>query len=133
MWRWVTRGFVLALLGALFAPALVAQQFIGEVDLPDPARTHSGMITVRGWALDPTQISRFELYVDDQYQHDVVLNLPRIDIVEAYPTYPGIHVARPGFQTGFSASRFTNGTHSVELRVYTSNGDLHFLGRRDIT
>jgi len=133
MWRWVTRGLVLALLAALLAPALAAQQFLGEVDLPDPSRVQSGMITVRGWALDPAQISRIELYVDDRYQHDVILNLPRIDIVEANPTFPGIHVSRPGFQTGFSANRFTNGTHTVELRVYTGNGDIHFLGRREIT
>ena len=134
MWRFGTRGLVLALLTALcLAPASFAQQFVGDVDLPDPARTQSGMVIVRGWALDPGNISKIELYVDDQYQHDVVLALPRIDIVEAYPDYPGIHVARPGFQTGFSANRFTNGQHTVELRVYTGNGDVHFLGRRTIT
>src|SRR5687767_10487572 len=115
MWRWVTRGFVLALMAALFAPALAAQDFIGDVDKPDPTRTHSGMVLVQGWALDPTLISKIELYVDDQYQHDVVLHLARIDIVEAFPTYPGIHTSRPGFLTGFSASRFTNGPHTVEL------------------
>ena len=132
MWRWVTRGFVLALLAALLAPALAAQDFIGQVDKPDPTRTHSGMVLVQGWALDPAQISKIELYVDDQYQHDLILNLPRIDIVEAFPTYPGIHVSRPGFLTGFSANRFTNGPHTVELRVYTGDGDIHFLGRRTI-
>ena len=48
------------------------------------------------------------------------------------PDWPGIHTARPGFMTGFSASRFPNGPHTVEMRVYTSNGDVHFLGRRTI-
>jgi hypothetical protein len=133
MWRWVTRGFVLALLAALLAPTLTAEQFIGVVEKPDPSVTQSGMILVQGWALDQAQISKIELYVDDQYQHDFILNLPRIDIVEANPTFPGIHTARPGFLTGFSASRFTNGAHTVELRVYTIDGGIHFLGRRTIT
>ncbi|HUP60140.1 MAG TPA: hypothetical protein VNA69_06955 [Thermoanaerobaculia bacterium] len=121
------------MLAALFAPALIAQDFVGDVELPDPNKTQSGMVLVRGWALDPGQISKIELYVDDQYQHDLVINLPRIDIVEAYPTYPGIHIARPGFMTGFSANRFSNGPHTVELRIYTTDGGLHFLGRRTIT
>jgi len=133
MWRWVTRGFVLTLLAALLAPALVAQDFIGVVEKPDPGVTQSGMILVQGWVLDQAQISRIELYVDDQYQHDLILNLPRIDIVEAFPTFPGVHTARPGFLTGFSASRFTNGPHTVELRVYATDGTINFLGRRTIT
>ena len=133
MWRWVTRGFVLALLGALLAPALTAQSFIGDVEKPDPAVTQSGMILVQGWALDQATVSKIELYVDDQYQHNLLLNLARIDIVKAFPTFPGIQISRPGFLTGFSASRFTNGQHTVELRVYTSDGQVHFLGRRTIT
>lgn len=132
MWRWVTRGFGLSLLAALLAPALIAQDFIGDVELPDPAKTQSGMILVKGWALDPQLISKIELYVDDQFQHTLVTNLPRIDIVEAYPTYPGIHISRPGFLTGFSANRFSNGPHTIELRVYTGDGQVHFLGRRTI-
>ena len=133
MWRWVTRGFVLTLLAALLAPALSAQQFLGDVDLPDPTKTQSGMVTVRGWALfDQALISKIELYVDDQFQHEVILNLARIDIVEAFPTFPGIHTSRPGFMTGFSASRFSNGPHTVELKVYTIDGGIHFLGRRTI-
>lgn len=132
MWRWVTRGLVLTFV-ALLAPALFAQQtFIGDVDAPDPTRTQSGLIMVRGWALDPGLISKIELWVDDQYQHNAILSLPRIDIVEAYPDWPGIHNARPGFITGFSANRFPDGPHTIELRVYTSDGDVHFLGRRTI-
>lgn len=133
MWRWVTRGFVLSLLAALLAPTLTAQDFIGVVEKPDPAVVQSGMILVQGYALDVAQISKIELYVDDQYQHDLVLNLPRIDIAQAFPTFPGIHTARPGFLTGFSSTRFTNGNHTVELRVYRSNGQIEFLGRRTIT
>ncbi|HEX8616472.1 MAG TPA: Ig-like domain-containing protein [Thermoanaerobaculia bacterium] len=133
MWRWVTRGLVLTFV-ALLAPLLFAQTqtFIGDVDAPDPARTHSGMIIVKGWALDQNLLTRIELWVDDQYQHNAILYLPRIDIVEALPDWPGIHGARPGFITGFSANRFTNGPHTIELRAYNSNGDVHFLGRRTI-
>jgi hypothetical protein len=131
MWRWVTRGLVLSFM-ALLAPLLFAQTFIGDVDSPDPNRPQSGMVLVTGWVLDPHQVTKIELYVDDQYQHNAVLFLPRIDIIEAFPDWPGIHNARPGFITGFSANRFPNGPHTVEMRVYNSNGDVNLLGRRTI-
>lgn len=131
MWRWVTRGLILTLL-ALFAPALLAQGFVGDLELPDPGQTQSGMVLVKGWAIDPQAINRIELWVDDQFQHEAVKFLPRIDIVEAYPDYPGIHQSRPGFITGFTANRFTNGPHTVEVRIYTSDGEIHSLGRRTI-
>jgi hypothetical protein len=122
MWRWVTRGLVLSFV-ALLAPLMFAQpfQFVGDVDSPDPARVQSGVILVRGWALDPAQIARIELWVDDQFLHKAVMFLPRIDVEQVYPDWPGIHTARPGFTTGFLASRFPDGAHTVEMRAFTSN------------
>jgi hypothetical protein len=132
MWRWVTRCLVLTF-GALLAPALFAQLTLtGDVDAPDPSKTQSGMVLVKGWAIDPGVISKIELWVDDSYQHDAVMFQPRIDIIEAFPDWPGIHSARPGFITGFLASRFPNGPHTVEMRILTQDGGIHFLGRRTI-
>lgn len=134
MWRWVTRGLVLTIV-ALCAATVFAQQadFIGVVDLPDPAVTQSGMVLVRGWALDPQQISKAELYVDDQFQYKLNMGLPRTDVVEANPSYPGIQIAAPGFQTGFMASRYSNGPHTVSVKVTTSDNRSFEIGRRTIT
>ena len=137
MWRWVTRGLVLASLAALLSPSLIAQTpggVIGQLELPDPAVVQGGVVLVRGFVFDPAQISRIELFVDDQFQYPVVMNLPRLDIVEAYPNYPGLHNSfSPGFQIGFLASRFTNGNHTVYVKVYFSNGNVDILGARTIT
>ncbi len=135
MWRWVTRGLVLSLLAALTVPALLAQLptgFVGEVDRPDPGVTQSGIVLVRGWAYDPIQISRIELYVDDQYQHNATIKLPYIDVVEAYPQWPGLHHTNPGFQAAFMASRFSNGPHTVAVRVHMADGRVEEVGRRTI-
>jgi hypothetical protein len=133
MWRWVTRGLVLTFLTLLASTVFAQLTFVGDVDAPDPNKTQSGMILVRGWALDPGVVTRIELWVDDQYQHNAVMNLPRTDVEQNYPDWPGIHNARPGFITGFSADRFPNGPHTIELRVYTQDGGVHFLGRRTVT
>ncbi len=133
MWRWVTRGLVLTIV-ALCAATVFAQSadFIGVVDLPDPAVTQTGMVLVKGWALDPQQISKAELWVDDQFQYKLNTGLPRIDVVEAYPTYPGISGAAPGFQTGFLASRYSNGPHTVAVKVTTTDNRSYEVGRRTV-
>ncbi len=131
MWRWVTRGLVVSLV-ALLAPTMLAQSFLGDVDLPDPAKTHSGVVLVRGWALDMDAVSKIELWIDDQFQHNASISQPRVDIINAYPNWPGIHTVKPGFVTGFLASRFPNGPHTLEVRVHNSNGEVHYIGRRTI-
>ncbi len=133
MWRWVTRCLILAVV-ALAAPVLVAQQeFIGQLEFPKPDVTQSGVIFFKGWALDPGQITDIQVYVDDAFIAPANRGLPRIDVLETYPNWPGIQNIAPGFQIGILASRFTNGTHTVEVRVITSNGVVTQLGRRTIT
>jgi len=90
------------------------------------------MVLVKGFVLDSQQVTKIELYVDEQFQHNVNFGLPRIDVVEAYPNYPGIHNSAPGFQTGFQASRFTNGGHTVFVRVYLGDNSVNEVGRRSI-
>jgi hypothetical protein len=136
MWRWVTRGLVLSLLLTAFGPALLAQLpggFVGVVDTPDPTRDQSGVVLVKGWAYDPLTISRIELYIDDEFQHTVVKELPYLDIEQAYPQWPGLHTAKVGFQTGFLASRFENGTHTLFIRATLGDGRIEEFGQRTIT
>ena len=133
MWRWVTRCLILAIV-ALAAPAVLAQQeFVGALDFPDPGTTQSGVIFFKGWALAPQSVVDIQVYVDDQFVANANRGLPRIDVVEAYPNWPGIQNIAPGFQVGILASRFSNGTHTVEVRVRTNDNIVTSLGRRTIT
>jgi hypothetical protein len=134
MWRRVTRGLVLAFLAALAVPALLAQpvETQGALELPDPNVTQSGVILLKGWFLDPASISKIAAYVDDQFIVNANTSLPRVDIVQAYPNYPGIQNVAPGFQIGMLASRFTNGPHTISVHVFDSNGTVTELGRRTI-
>ncbi|MBV8546472.1 MAG: hypothetical protein JO093_04350 [Acidobacteria bacterium] len=134
MWRRVTRGLVLVVLTSLVVPVLLAQtaETRGSLDFPDPNVTQTGVILVKGWFLSPEAISRVAVYVDDQFIANSNTNLPRIDIVEAYPNYPGIQHISPGFQIGMLASRFTNGPHTLSVKVFYSDGTVTELGRRTI-
>ncbi|MEA2327155.1 MAG: large repetitive protein, partial [Thermoanaerobaculia bacterium] len=134
MWRRVTRGLVLVVLTSLAVPVLLAQpaETRGSLDFPDPTVTQTGVILVKGWFLSPEAISREAVYVDDQFIANANTNLPRIDIVEAYPNYPGIQHISPGFQIGMLASRFSNGPHTLSVKVFYSDGTVTELGRRTI-
>jgi Bacterial Ig domain len=132
MWRSVTRCLIFAFV-ALAAPALFAQQeLIGALDHPDPGVTHSGVIFFKGWVLNPQQTTDIQVYVDDQFIASANRGLPRIDVIEAYPNWPGVQNIAPGFQVGVLASRLSNGTHTVEVRVRSSNNTITPLGRRTI-
>lgn len=132
MWRRVTRGLISCVFVALLAPAAFAQNFVGFVETPREGDTVSGMVTVRGWALDQQEIARVDLFVDNEFQHSANINMPRIDIVEIYPDWEGIHQRLPGFETGFSADRFTNGAHTIHVVVTTTDNRSFELGRRTI-
>lgn len=134
MWRRVTRGLVLVVLASLAVPSLLAQtdETRGNIDSPDPTITQSGVILVRGWLLDPATVSRIAVYVDGQFVANANTSLPRIDVVEAFPNYPGIQNIAPGFQIGILASRFPNGPHTLSVRIFYSDGRVTELGSRTI-
>jgi len=140
MWRWVTRGLVLSFVAALATASAFAQNqcgvdanCIGSLDSPDVSLSQSGVILVKGFALVLPDLAKVELFVDDQFVQRVNTGIPMIDVVHAYPNWPGIQNAAPGFQTGFLASRFSNANHTVAVRVYTTDNKIYELGRRTIT
>ncbi|MBW3672462.1 MAG: hypothetical protein KY432_12425, partial [Acidobacteria bacterium] len=132
MWSRVARGLVLVVIVSFLVPAASAQDFLGFIEKPVAGETVSGMVLVQGWSLTLSPISKVELYVDDQFQHEALIDLPRIDIVEAYPTWAGIQTRKPGFQTGFLASRLSNGPHTIHMVVVTENNESFEIGRRTI-
>jgi N-acetylmuramoyl-L-alanine amidase len=140
MWRWVTRCLIVAVVVALSVPASFAQEVSGDcttgrcgaLQFPNPGETQSGVMFFKGWFLDPAQVSKISVYVDDNFITNANTGLPRIDVEQAYPNYPGIHQTAPGFQIGVLASRFSNGPHTVEVRVQTSDGVSTPVGRRTL-
>lgn len=132
MWRWVARGCAVVVILSLVAAPSFAQGFVGEIEKPAANQTVSGMVLVQGYALASTDVSQIDLYVNDEFQHSVNINIPRIDVIQAYPDWEGIHLADPGFSTGFSANRFDDGPVSIHVMVTLSNGEVVELGRRQI-
>lgn len=114
-------------------------QTLGSVDVPADGATVSGYVRVVGYALDGNQVSNVDVYVDGTDDANRVttagganINLPRPDILQAFPQYAGTPGQYPGWQASFKAANFSNGSHTIYVGITDVNGCSYFLAPRAI-
>jgi hypothetical protein len=115
------RGGFFVAAGLLISASLWAQGF-GVLDTPRANQTVSGIVRVEGWVLSQNATQAIELRIDGVLVNTADLHLPRVDVLEAFPTYAGSPTSAPGFLSSFLARNLTNGPHSIELRVQEAGG-----------
>jgi hypothetical protein len=128
-------------------PVSASGETVFHLDSPPEGATVAGIVEVSGWILDDGQecgpppewqacdwsdalVSTMDLYVDGVLTARVDLNIPRYDVLQAYPWYAGTPFARPGFSTSFDADTLVDGTHGLFLRVAFSDGTTEDHGQR---
>ncbi len=121
------------------AAAACPTMLLGALDLPVDGSTVSGYVQVRGFALNGNQISQIDVYVDGTDETNrvtstdgVKLQVPRPDVMQAFPGYLGTFAGRPGFEASFRASNYADGAHTVHVRVTDVTGCCYFLAPRAI-
>lgn len=142
-------GSALILL-TLLLPASALAETVFWLDTPQPGQTVAGLVEVTGYVMDDGQscgppaswnacdwtdamVSNIDLYVDGEFVASADLNLPRYDVLAAYPWYAGTPYSRPGFSTSFDSSTLADGTHSLFLRVSFVDLTTEDLGFRSVT
>ncbi len=93
---------------------------IGVIDSPAEGQTVSGIVRVSGFVLDMHAVSEIDLLVDGNPTNRAQMNLPRIDVLEIFPTYYGSATSQPGFLTSFLARGLSDGLHSISISVIES-------------
>ncbi len=144
------KGFAAALiLLSLLLPTSAYADTIFWLDTPADGATVFGLVEVNGFVVDDGQqcgpqwtwfscewdsalVSEIDLYVDDVYVASADLNQPRYDILQAYPWYAGTPYSRPGFVTSFDSEDYTDGWHTVFLRVTFSDASIEDFGIRSV-
>lgn len=128
-------------------PVTASGETVFHLDSPPEGATVAGIVEVSGWILDDGQecgpppewqacdwsdalVSTLDLYVDGVFTARADLNIPRYDVLQAYPWYAGTPFARPGFSTSFNARTLVAGTHGLFLRVAFSDGQVEDFGQR---
>ncbi|HEV2063732.1 MAG TPA: Ig-like domain-containing protein [Thermoanaerobaculia bacterium] len=122
----------LAFCGLLAARGAEAQGF-GYIDTPKDGQVVSGVVTVSGWAVDFRTVDKVELFVDGVFVNRADLSLPRTDVFTLFPQYSLSPNPNPGWITSFLARLFTNGPHSVSVKVTLSDQSSFTLGPLTVT
>ena len=119
--RKALRILALSAAAVVFMASRAVAQPIGAMDTPTDGQTVSGIVRVSGFVLDEVSIDRIDLLVDGVPVNQAEMNLPRIDVLNLFPVYANSPTAQPGFLTSFLASGYSNGQHSVAIRVTESD------------
>jgi hypothetical protein len=110
-----------------------ALQTIFGIDTPAPGATVFGVVDVRGYVLDVRGVSRITLLIDGAPVHDADINQPATDVRRKYLRFQGEDFPyEPGFVTSFLASNYTDGAHTLALKVTYSNSQVVELGSRTV-
>ncbi len=124
------RHLALLAVAGLFVCVAAGAQPIGVIDEPTAGQRVSGVVRVAGWVLDFNRVDRIDLFVDGNSlpTNTADLNLPRIDVLNAFPNYANSATPKPGFLTSFYTRSLSNGPHSITVRVRESSGNVFTLG-----
>ena len=145
------KGFAGALvLLTLLLPISADAETIFWLDRPGDGATVFGLVEVTGFVVDDGQqcgpqwtwntclwadalVSKVDLYVDDEFVATADLSQPRYDILQAYPWYAGTPYSRPGFATSFDSRDYSDGVHTLFIRVTFSDSTVEDFGLRSFT
>ena len=133
----------------LLLPTSAVAETIFWLDTPADGATVFGLVEVNGFVVDDGQqcgpqwtwhscqwadalVSKIDLYVDDEFVATADLNQPRYDILQAYPWYAGTPYSRPGFTTSFDSEAYSDGVHTLFVRVTFSDSSTVDYGLRSV-
>ena len=100
----------------------------GELEMPGPNQPMNGVFPVTGWALDNSEVVDIEVMVDGQVIGQANSGVARPDINHRFPTIP--NSANAGFIRMLNTSTFTNGVHTLAVRLRDDEGATRVIGRR---
>ncbi len=139
---------VLATALSALAPEAAAQcpsstvcpaETLGAIESPVENALVSGFVPVKGFALDGNLVSNIDLYIDGTDEVNRItpqgganINLPRPDLLQLFPSFYGTPGANPGFQISFRAANYSNGVHTLFVRVTDVTGCCYFLAPRRV-
>jgi Putative Ig domain/Bacterial Ig domain len=103
----------------------------GNLETPDFRATLSTTASGSGWALDNVGIAAVEVLVDGIKVGDAIYGLSRPDIGATYGSFP--NAARSGFNFTFDTTKFSNGDHTLSVRLLDAAGNATIVGARPVT
>ena len=103
-------------------------EFDGQTDLrvtieePVNRGVHSGIGTIRGWAVSSNPIERIEVFLDGEYLYDIPYGGKRNDVGHRYSDIPDSE--NSGYATTVNYNALPQGEHRLRIRVTDSFGSV---------
>jgi hypothetical protein len=91
----------------------------GYIDTPMTGSTVKGEISVTGWLLDDSGVSKIEVLVDGKSMGEAQYGISRTDVSKAFPEYQN---ANSGYQFTLNTKNLSNGQHTLTVRETGNNG-----------
>jgi putative Ig domain-containing protein len=102
----------------------------GGLEIPDFRATLNNLANGSGWALDNVGIVQIEVLIDGQKVGEAIYGLSRPDIGATWGTFP--NAGRSGFSFQIDTKKFSNGEHTVAVRLIDAAGNATVVGTRSI-
>jgi hypothetical protein len=99
---------------------------IGDIEEPSFTQPWSGIITVKGWAVDFQGIAQIDIKVNGITVGQATLGGPRPDVAELYPGYPSAKSA--GWTFSYDTRNTNDGRVTFEVWVHDLVGDETLIG-----
>ncbi|NRR24054.1 Ig-like domain-containing protein, partial [Brevibacillus sp. MS2.2] len=100
-----------------------------EVETPVSNSTISGTALIRGWYLEPSGVSKIEVYLNGEAIGEATYGLNRPDIEASYPQYQN---ATAGFEYSLDTTQLNEGIHSIKVTAVKQDGAQHVLAEREV-
>jgi hypothetical protein len=102
----------------------------GVLETPDYRATLNNVGTGSGWALDNVGVAAIDVLLDNQKVGDGIYGLSRPDIGAGWGSFP--NAARSGFSFTIDTTRYSNGEHTLAVRLIDAAGNSTIIGTRTI-
>ncbi|MEK6410394.1 MAG: putative Ig domain-containing protein [Acidobacteriota bacterium] len=102
----------------------------GALETPDFRATLNNLANGSGWALDNVGVVQIDVLVDGQKVGEAVYGLSRPDIGTSWATFP--NASRSGFGFQIDTTKFSNGDHTIAIRLLDAAGNTTVVGARPI-
>ncbi|MEH7106792.1 Ig-like domain-containing protein [Bacillus sp. JJ1764] len=97
----------------------IAAAVRGCMDFPANAATINGDMTVSGWFLDTSGVSKIDVLVDGKSVGQAQYGLSRPDVARVFPSFNNTN---SGYKLTFNTSSLSNGQHTVTVKETGKNG-----------
>jgi N-acetylmuramoyl-L-alanine amidase len=109
---------------------ITIENTLGFLDAPVSGSTLRGTQNVRGWFLDESGVAKIEVLVDGAVAGQGTYGVARPDVQNVFPQFNN---GTAGFHYSLDTTRFSDGQHTVTIRVTGNNGNMTTLPDRIIT